>query len=235
VSSDVQRRLEQNLSRVRGQIAEAAVRSNRSPEDVRLVAVTKYVSAEIAGMLVELGCHDLGESRPQALWDKAVALAGRGAVWHLIGHLQRNKVRRTLPNLGWLHSLDSLRLVEAVAREAEELGIRVRCLLEVNISGDPAKHGWSPEGLRRAIDTWKPQPSMEVVGLMAMAGLEGDRQQARREFAALRELRDALAERCPLGMALQELSMGMSGDFAEAIAEGATMVRVGSALLEGLE
>jgi len=233
VTPDAQRRLEQNLADVRGRIAEAAGRSGRAADAVRLVGVTKYVSAEVAATLVDLKCYDLGESRPQAVWAKAEALCGRPVVWHLIGHLQRNKVRRTLPVVGWVHSLDSLRLLGAVDQEAASLGITVRGLLEVNISGDVAKHGWRPDELRQAFDQWVPRQHVSILGLMAMAGLEGDADQARREFAALRQFRDELASRCP-GVELSELSMGMSGDFEQAIEEGATIVRIGSALFEGV-
>lgn len=234
-SLDAAARLRDNLVRVREQIATAAVRSGRRAEEVTLVGVTKYVDAAIARKLVEAGLNDLGESRPQALWEKAESLAGLPIRWHLIGHLQRNKVKRTLPLAACIHSADSLRLLEEISREAVALGRTTDVLLEVNISGEAAKHGFEPGQIEPLLPAIARLPHVAVRGLMAMAALEGGPNRARREFAALRELRDRLRTSCPGEISLGELSMGMSGDFEIAIEEGATMVRVGSALFEGIE
>lgn len=224
-----------NLQRVREQIADAAQRAGRRPEDITLVGVTKYVDAAAARALLESGCHDLGESRPQSLWERAEALTGLPVRWHMIGHLQRNKVKRTLPYVSLLHSGDSLRLLETVDAEAKALGRMVDVLLEINISGDATKHGFRPEDLRGSLPKIAALGNLQVRGLMTMAALEGGPERARRDFAALRELRDELRADGPVAIELHELSMGMSGDFAEAIQEGATLVRIGSALWEGLE
>jgi pyridoxal phosphate enzyme (YggS family) len=224
-----------NLQRVREQIADAAQRAGRQPEETTLVGVTKYVDAAAAQALFDAGCHDLGESRPQSLWEKAESLVGLPIRWHMIGHLQRNKVKRTLPFVTLLHAGDSLRLLEAVDVEAAALGLVVDVLLEVNISGDISKHGFRPDELRAAFPQIAALGNLKVRGLMTMAALEGGPQRARRDFAALRELRDTLQQDCPPSMQLQDLSMGMSEDFVEAIQEGATIVRIGSALWEGLE
>ncbi len=224
-----------NLARVRGQIADAALRSGRGPDQVKLVAVTKFISDAAIRALVEAGCHDLAENRPQMLWEKAARLADLPVRWHMIGTLQRNKVRRTLPLVDMLQSADSLPLVDAVERIAADLSLRMPVLLEVNVSGDAAKHGFEPEDIEPCLEPLARLAHLEVRGLMCMAGLEGGLDEARRDFATLRELRDRLRPRCPDGVALDELSMGMSGDFRAAIEEGATIVRIGSALFEGAE
>jgi len=228
------RQLRENLSRVRGQVAAAAQRSGRSPDEVRLIGVTKYVSQEIARELLVAGLTDLGESRPQELWRKADGLTDLTIRWHMIGHLQRNKIRRSLPSISLLHSGDSLRLLEAVAEECVLLERKQAVLIEVNVSGDASKHGFQPTDVADALPRIAAMKSLQVVGLMTMAALEGGADRARRDFAALRGLRDELLSACPERIELRELSMGMSDDFEQAIEEGATMVRVGSALFEGL-
>ncbi len=224
----------ENLAEVRRRIAEAAVRSGRGAEDVSLVAVTKYVSVVEVRALVEAGCSLLGENRPQELWQKAEALRELPVRWHLVGHLQRNKVRRTLPLVEMIESADSPRLVAAIDRIASELSRRVPLLLEVNVSGEPAKHGFDPAALEACLEELAGYGNVEVRGLMCMAGLEGGPEAARGEFARLRQLRDRLRKRSPEGIALDELSMGMSGDYEAAIEEGATIVRIGSALFRGV-
>ncbi|TWT35676.1 Pyridoxal phosphate homeostasis protein [Posidoniimonas corsicana] len=226
----------ENLQAVRQRIADAAGRAGRDPAGVRLVGVSKYVDAATSGLLVEAGCRALGESRPQQLWAKAAAaeLAGADVEWHLIGHLQRNKVRQTLPVAALLHSVDSPRLLAAVQQAAQTLGLRARALLEVNCSGDPEKHGLAPDELEAVVASLPDFPAVQIDGLMTMAAREGGRSEAQSNFAELRELRDRVAASAPDGVTLSELSMGMSGDFEEAIAEGATLVRVGSALWDGL-
>ena len=231
---DLQPTIERNLARVRACIAEAAAQAGRSPSEVKLVGVTKYVGPEVIRSLVAAGLCDLAESRPQQLWEKAAALADLPIRWHQIGHLQRNKVRRTLPLVAMVESVDSARLATAIEEAARELGRRVPVLLEVNISGEGAKHGFSPSEVEAALASLSAMHHVEVRGLMGMAGLEGRLDDARRQFAALRILRDRLQPAWPAGMEPAELSMGMSGDFEVAIEEGATIVRVGSALFEGL-
>lgn len=229
-------RVRENFAGVLSRIADAARQAGRDPADVRLVGVTKYVDAAATALLADAGCTVLGESRPQQLWDKADSpeLAGKAIEWHLIGHLQRNKVRQTLPHAALLHSIDSPRLLKAVQQAAESLGRPARALLEVNCSGDAEKHGFAPEDLKPVVESLADYPAVEIRGLMTMAARQGGPDQARRDFALLRELRDQVAAAAPDGVSLAELSMGMSGDFEQAIAEGATLVRVGSALWDGL-
>jgi pyridoxal phosphate enzyme (YggS family) len=232
--SDPAARIAENVAEVRGRMEKAAARSSRRASDVLLVAVSKYVGPAEIRMLVAAGCHDLGESRPQQLWDRAAALADLPIRWHMIGHLQRNKVERTVPLVTLIHSVDSLRLAAALDASAAQQGRRLPILLEVHISGESAKQGFDPAGLEPLLPDLAAYGNLEVRGLMCMAGLEGTPDDARREFAALRALRDRLRPNCPPALRLDELSMGMSGDFEAAIEEGATVVRVGSALVEGI-
>lgn len=237
-ADDRRDRCRRNVEAVRDRVAEACRRAGRSPAEVTVIAVTKYAGPEIARLLHEGGCRDLAESRPQSLWTKAEALADLEPAprWHLVGHLQRNKIRRTLPLLSLLHSLDSLRLAEAIESEAAAAGRVCRTLVEVNLAGDPGRTGATVADAEAIVAAAAGMPHVEVIGLMGMASVpDGDASAARREFARLRELRDRLVTAVPGGEKLRELSMGMSGDFAEAILEGATLVRIGSAFFEGLE
>ncbi|UUO04463.1 YggS family pyridoxal phosphate-dependent enzyme [Blastopirellula sp. J2-11] len=227
-------RLAENLAEVRGKITAAAGRAGRASDDVRLIAVTKYVDVETTAALFELGCRDFGESRPQQLWERAEQFAARPVRWHMIGHLQTNKAKRTAPVLSWLHAGDSWRLLKAVDAAAAA-DRRIQTLLEINISGDAAKHGIAPDDAARVLEEAAKLPQLEIRGLMGMASLQGGVDVARTNFAALRQLRDRLAADAPDNVALTELSMGMSGDYEAAIEEGATMVRVGSSLFEGIE
>jgi PLP dependent protein len=231
---DIVARIAENLRQVREHIASAAVRSGRTGQEIQLVAVTKYVGTAEIRAVVAAGCAALGESRPQQLWERAEALADLPICWHFIGHLQRNKIRRTLPLAAMIHSVDSLRLVEALEQTAGELSLRVPVLLEVNTSGETAKGGFAPGEIEPELAALADFRHLEIRGLMCMAALEGGLDVARRNFAALRILRDRLRANCPANIALDELSMGMSGDYEVAIEEGATIVRVGSALFEGL-
>ncbi len=225
-------RIRENVAKVRSRMAAAAARAGRRAEDVQLVAVTKYVGVDEIRALAAAGCTDLGESRPQQLWERAAEVCDLPVRWHMIGHMQRNKVERTLPLVAMIHSLDSLRLAEAIHAAAGTLGRRVPVLLEVNISRDAAKHGFTPEEIELCLPKLIGLAQIEIRGLMCMAGLEGGGEEARRDFSALRTLRDRLQAGCPADIRLHELSMGMSGDYAIAIEEGATIVRVGSALFE---
>lgn len=235
MSPEDAQRIADNLAALKERIAAAASRSGREAADVCLVAVTKYVDAETTRAVLEAGCYDLGESRPQQLWSKAESLDKLEVRWHLVGQLQRNKVARTLPLVSLIHSMDSVKLARAIDREAAKLKRTVDVLLELNISGDAAKHGFSPEQVEPVFPSLAELTHVRVTGLMTMAHREGGVEMAERDFAALRELRDRLSKVCPQNVSLTQLSMGMSGDFEAAIAEGATIVRVGSTLFEGLQ
>jgi hypothetical protein len=225
--------IERNLAAVRERIGLAAERVGRAPDSIRLVAVTKTVTAELAQLVLQAGCRDLGENRPQELWRKAELVTGP-VRWHLVGHLQRNKVRRTLPLVAMIHSADSRRLLERIEQVAAEESRSVDLLLEVNVSGEASKHGFALAEVPAIVESLGRYEHIRVRGLMTMAPYDPDPEQARPTFAALRELRDRLEPNAPPNCSLAELSMGMSGDFEVAIEEGATIVRIGSALFEGL-
>ena len=230
---DISTRIGKNLSMVRQRIAAAAMRSGRRGKEIKLVAVTKYVGKAEIEALVAAGCSDLGESRPQQLWQRADELADLPIRWHMIGHLQRNKVRRTLPLASMIHSADSVRIIKAIDETAADLGRRAAILLEVNTSGEPAKGGFQAHEVEPLLPELAQFENTDIRGLMCMASLEGGQEAARRDFAALRKLRDRMLAHCPPEIVLHELSMGMSGDYEIAIEEGATIVRIGSALFEG--
>jgi len=228
-------RIATNLAGLRERIALAASRCGRDADDVRCVAVTKYVDTPATRAVFDAGCHDLGESRPQQLWNKAEALSDIQPRWHMVGHLQRNKVARTVPLTSLIHSVDSLRLVREIDREAAKINRTVDVLLEVNISGDAVKHGFAPAETEPVLSAMVELSHVKVQGLMTIAHLEGGADVARRNFAALRHVRDRLKNVCPEVVSLAQLSMGMSRDFEAAIAEGATIIRVGSTLFEGIQ
>ncbi len=233
MSSELTSLIASNLAVVQGRIRDAAQRAGRDASDVQLVAVTKYAELPWVRELVRAGVSMLGESRPQQLVERA-SLLREPIEWHLIGHLQRNKVRLILPHVSLIHSIDSLRLLERVNEIAAEHNLRSRLLLEVNVSGESAKDGFSAGSLRAAWSQIVQLDSVDVVGLMTMAPNFKVAEDARITFAALRELRDELAAG-EGGRSLPELSMGMSGDYEVAIEEGATHVRIGSALFDGCQ
>jgi pyridoxal phosphate enzyme (YggS family) len=224
-----------NLESVRERMAGAAGRAGRRAAEVSLVAVTKRTPPDWADALLDLGVCDLGENYPQELWSKAESLRAATVRWHLIGHLQGNKARRTLPLVKMIHAVDSLKLLRSLDELAVDLAQAdpPEVCLQVNTSGEAAKHGWSPEGIGLDAEAIAGCRRVAVVGLMTMAALDTSPETARPSFARLRQARDELRTRT--GLPLPELSMGMSGDFETAIEEGATWVRIGSALFEGVD
>ena len=225
--------LSKNLHRVRERIAAACARAGRSPDEVTLIAVTKYAQLDWVRGLIDLGVSDLGESRPQQLVTRAEQLPPH-IRWHQIGHLQRNKADILLPVASRIHSVDSLRLIEHLAKSAIKLGCRPRILLEVNVSGEASKDGFVVDELLTAWPLILEHDSLTLDGLMTMAPLEDNPEAARPAFRGLCELRDRLRNSSGGHCQLPDLSMGMSGDFEIGIEEGATLIRVGSSLFEGL-
>ncbi|SMP37943.1 hypothetical protein SAMN06265222_10151 [Neorhodopirellula lusitana] len=235
--AEAQQRIAANWQGVVAEVAEAARASDRPVDAVRVVGVSKYVDTELTQWLVDAGCHDLGENRPQVLCQKAEGLVG-SIRWHQIGHLQRNKVRRLMSARPMIHSIDSERLLNEVIAEATRQECTIDVLLEINVSAEEAKTGLPVEEASGVLDRFLQQVAdaqtspVRIVGLMAMAAWGKDLAVAQQQFAKVRELRDEL--QASSGLALPELSMGMSGDFPAAIAEGATLVRVGSKLFGGV-
>ncbi len=216
--NDERQALRQRLDELEVRITRACAKAGRQRNEITVVAVTKTTTAEIAGLLPELGYSDLGESRPQELARKATALADRGIRWHMIGHLQTNKIVPTIDIATLIHSVDRLRLIEELARRQRP----VKILLEVNASREANKHGFAPDEVPGIVEKLKQFPNLQLEGLMTMAAYTDDPEAARATFREVRALRDA--------MGLKELSMGMSHDLEVAIEEGTTIIRPGSAL-----
>lgn len=232
--AEIRTRLSERLVAIESRINAACARAGRDRAAVTLIAVTKTVSPRVAGLLPELGLLDLGESRPQELWRKADALKNWPIRWHFIGHLQRNKVERMLPLVHLIHTVDSERLLEAIAAEGVKAGIRPKVLLQINASREEQKHGFTFDEFAYLKDTIARLP-VDVSGVMGMAAYADDPELARPAFAELRlRCRWWWAEWKGCAQNI-ELSMGMSGDFEVAIEEGATFVRIGSTLFAGLE
>jgi len=220
-----------NLERLRAAIADAALRAGRRPEDVKLIAVSKTQPAEAVAAAFAAGQRVFGENTVQDALTKIPRFAGQGLEWHFIGHLQSNKARFIPGNFTWVHSLASVKLAQRLARLVQEQHTTVNALLEVNITRDPAKHGIAPEDIAPLLEQLLKAnlSGIHLCGLMAIGPYPATESERRASFAALRNLRDDCAQRFALP-GFTELSMGMSGDFIEAILEGSTMVRVGTAL-----
>ncbi len=226
----------ENLRSVKQKMREAAARSGLHTEQPKLVAVTKYAREEWIETLYELGQRDFGENRPQQLAQRFERYtqhrSWNDVNWHLIGQLQRNKVKLVLGKTACIHSIASFRLLEKVEHLSAEMGAPIRLLLQVNISGEQSKQGFHAEELLRNPARLASTPSLSICGLMTMAPRSEDEEPVRKTFRGLRELRDRLQPLVPQGTVLDELSMGMSGDFEIAIEEGATIVRIGSRLFQ---
>lgn len=218
----------ERLQIVREKIAQSAQRAGRDPSDIELVAVTKTHPPELVAEAFEADQTLFGESRVQEARAKIPLLPGR-ARWHFIGHLQKNKIRHAL-SLGFelFHSVDSLALAEDFARIADEAGQNPRVLLEINVAGEGSKFGFKPDLVRQQMETLLTLPRLQIEGLMAIPPLAPKAELSRKYFVILRELRDTLQQE--FRMSLPQLSMGMSGDYEVAIEEGATLVRVGTAI-----
>ena len=223
--------LQQNLRRVRERIDQAARRASRDPQDTTLVAVTKAVESDIIERLVHLGAFDLGENRIQVAEPKIQRLRS-GLSWHLIGHLQSNKARRAVALFSWIHAVDSVSLFDRLEQAARDLERRPKVLIQVHVSGEESKFGVSVDQLPVLLERAARAEWIEPVGLMTMAPTCDLPEETRPHFRMLREL--LLEERSSgrLGPAFGQLSMGMSSDFEIAVEEGATLVRVGTALFQ---
>ncbi len=216
-----------NLERVLAQISDATRKVGRSPNDVQLVAISKTHDADKVRMVHDAGQQIFGESRVQEARAKIPELPSN-LRWHFVGHLQKNKIRHALPLFELFHSVDQLDLAKDMNRIAEEEGIHPRVLLEVNIAGEGSKFGFEPDRLRAEMEVLLALPRLSVEGLMTIPPLAEEAEASRKYFVDLRQLRDALEKES--AMKLTHLSMGMTNDFAIAVEEGATLVRVGTAI-----
>jgi len=217
----------ENLAQIRSRIAAAAEKSGRPLSDIVLVAISKTHEAEKVRAAFDAGQEIFGESRVQEARVK-IPLLPSVARWHFVGRLQKNKIRHALPLFEFFHSVDSLELARDMNRIAEEEGLRPRVLLEVNVAGEGSKIGFAPDTLRAQMEALLELPRLTIEGVMTIPPFAAEAETSRSYFVELRELRDRFAAEFQIG--LPQLSMGMSGDFAVAIEEGATLVRVGTAI-----
>jgi pyridoxal phosphate enzyme (YggS family) len=216
--------ISRNLQEVKRRIAEAAQRASRSPDDITIIAVTKGLPPQAVESAVQAGIINIGENRVQEASAKVAEVSALGIhpIWHMIGHLQRNKARTAADIFDIIHSVDSLRLARALNDIASGT---MPVLLQVNVSGEATKSGVAVEELSRVLEDINTMPNLKVTGLMTIAPLVSDPEKVRPIFQKLRELRDSLR--------LEHLSMGMTDDFEIAVEEGATMVRIGRAIFGG--
>ena len=217
----------ENLERVRGQITQAAAKAGRSANDVELVAITKTHPAEKVREAVDAGHTLFGESRVQEARAKIPELPSN-LRWHFVGHLQKNKIRHALPLFELFHGVDSLALAQEMNRIAAEEGMHPRILLEINVAEEGSKFGFKTESLRAEMESLLTLPRLSIEGLMCIPPLADEAEASRKYFVQLRELRDSLEKEFDL--TLPHLSMGMTNDFPVAVEEGATLVRVGTAI-----
>ncbi|HEU4797813.1 MAG TPA: YggS family pyridoxal phosphate-dependent enzyme [bacterium] len=211
------------VARVRERVAAAAMRSGRRSEDVRLIAVTKDVDVGHIRAAIAAGVEDLGENRVQEAARKIEAL-GRGPRWHMVGHLQRNKVAQAVALFDVIHSIDGAGILRELSRRPHR---PIDVLLQVNVAGEPQKHGLTPDGLIDVASDAAQRPGLRVIGLMTIAPMVTSPEAVRPVFRQLRALRDELNQRAVFRSTLVHLSMGMTDDFEVAVEEGATMVRIG--------
>ncbi|MDH4186364.1 MAG: YggS family pyridoxal phosphate-dependent enzyme [Nitrospira sp.] len=222
--------ISENVRLVLEQIRQVSLRSGRPDGAVRLIAATKSVGLDDIREGIEAGLTILGENRLQEALPKIDALRGASVRWHYIGHLQRRKVRSVVGVFDLIHSVDSLELAEEIDRRAKDAGVRQAVLLEVNLDGESTKTGFHPDELAPLLPRLGALPNLDIQGLMAIPSPVSDPEQARPSFRRLRELTQRLSRQMISTVTLKELSMGMSSDYSVAVEEGATMVRVGTAI-----
>jgi pyridoxal phosphate enzyme (YggS family) len=210
-------------------VAEAAIRAGREPQEITIVVAAKTFPADVVRQVAEAGARDFGENYVQEAQGKASILGTPGVRWHMIGRLQRNKAAPAVRLFHLIHSLDRIDLARALDRAATKAAKRVRCLVEVDLGGEVTKGGVAVDALPGLLEEVAKLQSLEVHGLMAIPPM-GSLVERRRHFARLRDLRERLSRLRLSNVRLKELSMGMSGDFEAAVEEGATMVRIGTAI-----
>lgn len=220
-------KVSENLEVIQNQIADACNKAGRNPEEIKIIAVTKYVSPERAQEAIDAGVIHLGENRDEGLLDKIGQLEDR-PVWHFIGTLQTRKVKNIIEHVTYIHSLDRLSLAKEINKRSDS---KVRCLIQVNASGEESKHGLKPDDVIGFVQELKQFSNIEISGLMTMAPLTEDEQLIRDCFRTMKRLQADIQSRKLEFAPCNELSMGMSNDFQIAVEEGSTMVRIGTALV----
>ncbi len=218
-----------NIRTIRNRMAAAAARAGRDPAGIRLMAVSKTVEPERIRQAIDAGIGLLGENYVQEAREKIPAV-GQAVQWHMIGHLQTNKVKYVVTLFDWIHSVDRLELAQELSRRAGQHGRVLNVLIEINVSGEASKNGARPADVLELARQVAALPNLSIRGLMTMPPYSDDPENSRPYFVALRRLRDELAAAALPGVAMAELSMGMTDDFEVAIEEGATIIRVGRAI-----
>ena len=221
--------LEKNTELIFQQIADASQEADRNLDSVSVIAVTKYVDVQTAAALLPLGVQHIGENRVDKFLEKYHALKDFPVTWHLIGTLQRRKVKEVIPFVDYFHALDSLKLAQEIQKRTDHV---VKCFLQVNISGEESKHGFSKDELLEVLPTLAELDQIEYVGLMTMAPFEADSDELKGIFKDTQALQAEIREKQIPNMPMTELSMGMSRDFKEAIQFGSTFVRIGTAFFK---
>ena len=221
--------MKKNTELVFQQIADASQKANRNLDAVSVIAVTKYVDVQTAEALLPLGIHHIGENRVDKFLEKYQALKDYPVTWHLIGTLQRRKVKEVIPYVDYFHALDSLKLAQEIQKRTDHV---IKCFLQVNISGEESKHGFSKEELLELLPELAKLDQIEYVGLMTMAPFEAGSDELKEIFKDTQALQAEIREKQIPNMPMTELSMGMSRDFKEAIQFGSTFVRIGTAFFK---
>lgn len=219
----------ENVKNILNKVDVAKATSPYSNQDVQVIAVTKYVDTAKAAQVVEEGIHHLAENRTDLFLEKYKALENKDITWHLIGNLQRRKVKDVINLVDYFHALDSVKLAKEIEKRAEHM---IKCFLEVNISGEETKHGFAPEDIDQALAEISQLDNVEIVGLMTMAPIDADNEQLDNIFASMKQLQIEIAAKEITNIPCTELSMGMSRDYIRAIQQGATFVRIGTAFFE---
>ena len=221
--------LKENTNLVFQQISNAVQEAGRENDSVSVIAVTKYVDVETVSALVSQGVQHIGENRVDKFLDKYHALSDKNLTWHFIGTLQRRKVKEVISYVDYFHALDSLKLAQEIQKRADH---KIKCFLQVNISQEESKHGFSKEELLALLPELSELDQIEYVGLMTMAPFEATSQELQEIFKETQELQKNIQEKHLPNMSMTELSMGMSRDFKEAIQFGSTFVRIGTAFFK---
>ncbi len=227
--------IKQNLDLLYKRIKDACLRAEREPESVKLVASTKYVDVEVTKILMENGLIEFGENRLQDAEDKIEHIGDSSIVWHMFGHLQRNKVKKALKIFELIHSVETLRLAKEINKEAVKLEKRAKILVEINVSGEEAKYGLTPNDAIPFMKELNSMEGLQVEGLMTMAPMVDDHEVCRPVFKGLREMRDRINDLNLDNINMNCLSMGMTLDFEAAIEEGSNLIRVGTAIYKGID